>query len=80
MTTPSGSAYYRQLADGSWARQDGGGPAQLSVQVNTNTGLFGILARYDGGFAIFTDDTFATTTAAQTALNNYVATLNAGTA
>jgi hypothetical protein len=80
MTTPSGSAYYRQLADGSWARQDGGGPAILSVQENTATGLFGIEARYDGGLAIFTDDTFTTAASAQTALNSYVATLNAGTA
>jgi hypothetical protein len=79
MTTPSGSTYYRQLSDNSWARQDGGGPSHLKVQFEPNSGTWGIYVDYDGS-SIFTDINFATAAAAQTALNNYVATLNAGTA
>jgi hypothetical protein len=80
MPTTTGNAYYRQLSDNSWIKQDGGGPAHMLVQYEPISQTWGVLLQYDGGLGIFVSLGLATSAAAQSDLNIYAAAMNAGTA
>lgn len=73
------NALYRKLSSAIWARQDGGGPAAMRVQANQD-GTFDIYFTYDGSTWFSSGLTEQTQAQAQTTLDNYAASMNAGTA
>ena len=78
------NAFYRRLPNGDWMNQnEPGGPDYFQVQ-NDVDGLFYPFFTYNGTdtFIRFTPagGGFTTAAAAQTALDNYMASVNTGTA
>jgi len=78
------NAFYRKLPNGQWINQaNPGGPSVFQVQFNAEDSLWYPYFTYNGiNWFIFVPVTggFATSSAAQTALDTYVGQLNAGTA
>lgn len=76
------NALYRKLPTGEWMRQDGGGPVFLKIARDSTDGNWYPTFTYNGSswFYFVPVVPLATPAAAQTALNNYVGQLNAGTA
>ena len=76
------NALYRQLNNGEWMRQDGGGPAYFKIAMNPTDGLWYPQFTYgdDHWFIFFPATPFTGQADAQNHLNSYMASMNAGTA
>jgi hypothetical protein len=71
---------YRKLATGSWMRQDGGGPCYFQISQNSADSLWYIQFSYNGADWFIHSNGQTTPALAQQQLDNYCASLNAGTA
>jgi hypothetical protein len=72
---------YHKLVNGEYMNQGyPGGPAYFKVAQNPSDGLYYVNFTYNGDNWFLHDPGLATPAAAQTALDNYIASLIAGTA